>query len=742
MLFQNGFSRGATALKLWSGFGDLRLDLSRVAGLGQHGLKLGPRGRRRRLAAPHGQENRDGPREEGFTKHGRCPQLRLILSRRAAAGPKFSQAPRKSRAGPKGRRMIIVLHPDITPDQLAELQAKLERRKLQTRLIAGEERKVLAVIGSVDQDTRELALLDGVSEVIRVGRPYKLASREAHKDTTTVTVGSVVIGGPQLVVMAGPCSVESREGLLDIARKVKEAGANVLRAGAFKPRSSPYAFQGMGREGLLILAEARELYGLPIVTEVMSPAQVDLVAEFADILQIGTRNMQNFELLKAVAETRRPVLLKRGMSATIEEFLMSAEYVLAGGNKVILCERGIRTFEPSTRNTLDLSSIPVIRSLSHLPIIVDPSHGTGHRRFVPAMALAGVAAGADGLMIEVHPNPPEAMSDGAQSLYPGDFEKVMRDVAAIAPVVGRSVGGYTRTVSAPISVQTSEKLQVAYQGEPGAFSEAAALRFFGANVETVPCRTFYETFHSVAQGQTRFALVPLENSLGGSIHQNYDLLLEHADLTIVGEVHLRIVHNLIANPGVGIEQIRRVYAHPQAAAQCDELLRAHPEWEVINLNDTAGSVRFVKDSKATDAAAIASSHAARLLSMAVLREGIETHPRNFTRFVVLTRRENAAEDPQADKVSIVMETDHSPGSLSRVLELLAQRQINLLKLESRPIPGQPWQYLFYVDLQVPSDRTVLEGALAEVESRCHQYRCLGTYRSAVAASPPVVAPVP
>jgi 3-deoxy-7-phosphoheptulonate synthase len=636
--------------------------------------------------------------------------------------------------------MIIVLHPDITPDQLANLQARLERRKLQTRLISGEERKVLAVIGSVDSldsDSRgELAMLDGVTEVIRVGRPYKLASREAHKETSTVTVGSVVIGGPQLVVMAGPCSVESREGLLDVARKVKEAGAHVLRAGAFKPRSSPYAFQGMGREGLVILAEARELYGLPIVTEVMSPAQVDLVAEFADILQIGTRNMQNFELLKAVAETRRPVLLKRGMSATIEEFLMSAEYVLAGGNKVILCERGIRTFEPSTRNTLDLSSIPVIRGLSHLPIIVDPSHGTGHRRYVPSMALAGIAAGADGLMIEVHPNPPEAVSDGAQSLYPGDFEKVMRDVAAIAPVVGRSIGGYARAVSSPVMLNNSGGTQVAYQGEPGAFSEAAAMRFFPAGVHTVPCRTFYETFHSVASGKTRYALLPLENSLGGSIHQNYDLLLEHAELSIVGEVHLRIVHNLIANPGSSIEQIRRVYAHPQAAAQCDEFLRFHPEWEVINLNDTAGSVRFVKDQQSAEGAAIASAQAAKLLSMQILREGIETHPRNFTRFVVLTRTENATAggEQQADKVSIVMETDHSPGSLSRVLDLLAQKQINLLKLESRPIPGQPWQYMFYVDLQMPSDPEVLRAALAEVEASCHLYRCLGIYRSAVALS--------
>jgi 3-deoxy-7-phosphoheptulonate synthase len=637
---------------------------------------------------------------------------------------------RNSGFSTKVEQMIIVLQSDITPAQLASLQSRLERRKLQTRLIDGAERKVLAVIGSVDADTAELAMLEGVSEVIRVGRPYKLASREAHKETSTVRIGpNVVIGGPQLVVMAGPCSVESREGLLDIARKVKEAGANVLRAGAFKPRSSPYAFQGMGREGLEILAEARELYGLPIVTEVMSPAQVELVCEFADLLQIGARNMQNFELLKAVAEARKPVLLKRGLSATIEEFLMSAEYVLAGGNQVILCERGIRTFEPSTRNTLDLSAVPVIRSLSHLPIIVDPSHGTGHRNFVASMALAGVAAGADGLMIEVHPNPPEAMSDGAQSLYPGQFAKVMRDVAAIAPVVGRHHGGY-QPVRSKATAAASNDL-VAYQGEPGAFSEAASRRFFGAAVQTVPCRNFYETFRTVSSGQTRYALLPLENSLGGSIHQNYDLLLEHPDLTIVGEVHLRVVHNLIANPGVVVDDIRRVYAHPQAAAQCEEFLRTHPDWEVVNLNDTAGSVRHVKDHGLRDAAAIASAQAAKLLEMEVLAEGIETHPRNFTRFVALTRVDSATPDLGADKVSVVLETDHSPGALSRVLEILSARQVNLVKLESRPIPGKPWQYLFYVDLLRPTEGALLEQALAEVAEVCPMYRCLGTYRSAV-----------
>ena len=268
----------------------------------------------------------------------------------------------------------------------------MPKHKLSSSLIEGDERKVLAVIGNVTADVREVALMAGVAEVIRVGRPYKLASREAS-GASTVMVGNVQVGGAQLVVMAGPCSVEGREAFFEAAEAVLQGGAQILRGGAFKPRTSPYAFQGMGKEGLEILAEARERYGLPVVTEVVSPAHVELVASYVDLLQIGARNMQNFELLKVAAQANKPVLLKRGLAATIEEFLMSAEYILAGGNKVILCERGIRTFEPSTRNTLDLSSIPVIRSLSHLPIVVDPSHGN---RAPPLRAVYGLSRGRGG----------------------------------------------------------------------------------------------------------------------------------------------------------------------------------------------------------------------------------------------------------------------------------------------------------------------------------------------------------
>ncbi|MBP7688774.1 MAG: 3-deoxy-7-phosphoheptulonate synthase, partial [Thermoflexales bacterium] len=287
-------------------------------------------------------------------------------------------------------------------------------------------------------DRAALELLDGVEKTVPILKPFKVASRDMHPQDTIVSLGDVKIGGPQIIIMAGPCAVESRSQILETAQAVKEAGAQVLRGGAYKPRTSPYSFQGMGEEGLQLLAEAREATGLPIVTEVMAPEQVPLVAKYADMLQIGARNMQNYALLHAVGEANHPVLLKRGMMSTIEEQLMSAEYILSHGNmRIALCERGIRTFERYTRNTTDINAIPVIKQMSHLPVILDPSHGTGKWEYVTAIARAGIAAGADGLIIEVHPHPEEAASDGAQSLKPEKFAQLVREVRAIAEVVGR-----------------------------------------------------------------------------------------------------------------------------------------------------------------------------------------------------------------------------------------------------------------------------------------------------------------
>jgi 3-deoxy-7-phosphoheptulonate synthase len=300
---------------------------------------------------------------------------------------------------------------------------------------------VIAVVGeAVSVEPDAFLALGGVETVTRIGHQFKLASRQAKAEDTVIALNGISIGGRKLVVMAGPCSVESRTQMLETAQAVKEAGARLLRGGAYKPRTSPYAFQGMGLKGLELLAEAREVTGLKVVTEVMTPEAVPLVSQYADILQIGARNMQNYGLLNAVGRTQRPVLLKRGMMSTIQELLMSAEYIMSNGNyKVMLCERGIRTFEPMTRNTFDLNAVPLLKQLSHLPVIADPSHGTGRWDLVAPMAKASIACGADGLIIEVHPHPEVAVSDGAQSLKPEKFAQMMRELKPLAEALGRDL---------------------------------------------------------------------------------------------------------------------------------------------------------------------------------------------------------------------------------------------------------------------------------------------------------------
>jgi 3-deoxy-7-phosphoheptulonate synthase len=337
--------------------------------------------------------------------------------------------------------MMIIMRSDATQEQIASVVERVERNNLRAHLSRGTERTVIGAIGNgrrVEAD--QFIQLPGVFQVLPISRPYKIASREFSTDNTVFPLDGVMMGSEEVVIIAGPCSVESRSQILETAWAVKEAGARALRGGAFKPRTSPYSFQGMGEEGLELLAEARAETGLPVVTEAMSPEQVPLVAKYADVIQIGARNMQNYALLHAAGESQHPVLLKRGMSATVEELLMAAEYILSHGNRrVILCERGIRTFETTTRNTTDINAIPVLKSLTHLPVILDPSHSTGHWEFVNAVARAGIAAGADGLIVEVHPNPAEAHSDGGQSLKPERFAEMVVQIRAIAEAIGRRV---------------------------------------------------------------------------------------------------------------------------------------------------------------------------------------------------------------------------------------------------------------------------------------------------------------
>lgn len=341
--------------------------------------------------------------------------------------------------------MVVVMQVGAQEPQIQKVIDRLVSLGFDVHRSTGVNQTVLGAVGAkVNIDARDLELLDGVAEVVRISTPFKLSSRTFKPDDTVIKAGTkgrqVSIGGKRVVIMAGPCTVESAEQVREVARRVKKAGASILRGGAFKPRTSPYSFQGLGEKGLKYIRRAADDAELLVVTECLDTGHVDMVAEYADIVQVGARNMQNFEMLKALGKIRKPVLLKRGMSATIEELLMSAEYILTGGNRnVVLCERGIRTFETYTRNTLDISAIPVVKKLSHLPIIVDPSHGTGRRDKVAPMARAAVAAGADGVLIEVHHEPEKALCDGAQSLYPDQFEQLMKELRIIAPAVGRTV---------------------------------------------------------------------------------------------------------------------------------------------------------------------------------------------------------------------------------------------------------------------------------------------------------------
>jgi 3-deoxy-7-phosphoheptulonate synthase len=635
--------------------------------------------------------------------------------------------------------MIVVLKKHITEQQKERIRSFLQDKGFQVREIVGEEEVIFGAVGKTAIDLRTVEILEGVDKVVPISRPYKLASRELKKEDTVVRIGSIKIGGNRVAAIAGPCAVESRERMIDIAKAVADAGAVMLRGGAFKPRTSPYSFQGLGEEGLKYLREAGDMVGLPVTSEIVSHEYVDLMLGYVDAFQIGARNMQNFELLKAVGKTGKPVILKRGLAATIEEWLMAAEYLMAHGtDDVILCERGIRTFERYTRNTLDLSAIPVVKKLSHLPVIVDPSHATGLRGKVSPMALAAVASGADGIMVEVHTEPDKALSDGPQSLYPEQFEKLMRDIEALAPVVGKSLETVPlKRLSKAVegekqaSASSDGEQKAAFQGVHGAYSEAAAGRFFGSDVEPVPCHTFRDVFTSVMKGETTYGVIPVENSLAGTINDNFDLLLSHPDIAVIGEQQFRIVHSLIGLEGAQLEKIKKVYSHPQGLAQCAEFLDRNPHIERIPFYDTAGAVAYVKEQADPTLAAIAGTQAADYYRLSIIREGIETNPRNYTRFYIITREEVADQleiSRQPNRSVMVFSTPDRPGALFSALKVLSGHDMNMKKLESRPIQGKPWEYMFFVETEIPSVEE-FEIAVTELKEICETFRVLGTFSS-------------
>ena len=634
--------------------------------------------------------------------------------------------------------MIIILKQQISEAQKSAVKDFLKKNGFKVKEIVGQEETVLGAVGTNRIDIREVAVLEGVSNVIPISKPYKLASRELNKSDTIVQVGKVKIGGQRIVVMAGPCAVESRQQIMEIAAQVRASGAVILRGGAFKPRTSPYAFQGLGEEGLRYLREAGDAFDMPVTTEVVSPRDVDMMLDYIDMFQVGARNMQNFELLKEVGRTGRPVLLKRGLAATIEEWLMAAEYLMASGtDQVILCERGIRTYETATRNTLDISAIPVVQKLTHLPVIADPSHATGLRDMVAPMSLAIVAAGASGLIVEVHNNPDKAFSDGPQSLYPQQFDKLMRDIQALCPVVGKSLERIPRAradveiwSNQPTLVPSAQTLKIAFQGEKGAYSEQAIRMVFDEMADTMPCRSFSDVFEAVQKGEARYGMVPVENTLGGTINETLDLLNSHPDLTVVGEKQLRIMHNLIGIPGTALSQIKRVFSHPQGLAQCTDFLTGELKHaEAVPFFDTAGAVAHIASLKDPSCAAIASSAAARHHHMEILRDGIETDSRNFTRFYVICREEHAhvfRSSMSVDRVSMVFSVNDRPGSLFEVLQILSTYGLNMKKLESRPIPGKPWEYAFFIESEMIDEKEFTK-ATGELVNTCASFRILGTF---------------
>ena len=631
--------------------------------------------------------------------------------------------------------MIIVLKAGTPISQKEEVSNFLRGKGFKVREIAGETELLIGAIGSQTIDSRQVQVLPGVDRVIPISKPYKMASREFHPQDTVIDVGPVKIGGTRIVCIAGPCAVESKQQIFDSAWAVREAGAVMLRGGAFKPRSSPYSFQGLGFKGLEYLREAGDATGLPVVSEVVSSNDVKEMAELVHVFQIGTRNMQNFELLKSVGEAGRPVILKRGMAATIEEWLMAAEYLLSSGtDDVILCERGIRTFGRATRNTLDISAIPVVRELSHLPVIVDPSHATGIRDKVSPMALASIAAGAYGILVEVHTNPDESFSDGPQSLWPAQFEKLLRDIEALCPTVDRELARLPERHQEDVlrshlgRGSVGEKPRVAFQGERGAYSERAILNYFPeGDVLPLALPKFDDIFAAVLSKRAAWGMIPLENSLTGSIFDNYDLLSRYPDIKIVGEIKVRIRHNLIGIRGSKRSQVKKVYSHPQALSQCAEFLEKNG-YQTEPYFDTAGAVAMVAKKVDPSVAAIASTAAAAFHKLVILAEDIETNPRNYTRFVVIARTDSAAVQ-NADKVSFTFSLKSHPGALSDCLQVLKKHGVDMTKLESRPIAGKPWNYKFYVDAMLPKVREIFELVEKEFSVTSEDYRNLGIYRS-------------
>lgn len=643
--------------------------------------------------------------------------------------------------------MVIVLKNGISNEDKERIKSFLSEKDFKTNEVAGEEQSIIAAVGQLKINPCDVSLLPGVEKVIPISKPYKMASREFKLDNTIVELKNncgqkIRIGGQRIVSIAGPCAVEERERMFEIARSVSESGACMLRGGAYKPRTSPYSFQGLGEEGVKILKEAGDAFGLPVVTEIISPEHIKIMKKYGvDCLQIGARNMQNFDLLKSVGKCKIPVILKRGLCATIEEWLMSAEYLLSSGcENVILCERGIRTYEKATRNTLDLSAIPVLRGMTHLPVIVDPSHAVGIREKIAPMALASIACGADGIIVEVHNCPEKALSDGPQALLPEMFDKLQHDIEALAPVVGKAVvhirkdAGKTNEVK---SFKKKEKFVCAYNGIRGTYAEQAVNRYFDGDVEALPVSSFKKIFEAVVSGEADYGMVPIENSLGGSVYDNYDNISRFDDVSIVGALKLRIQHALLAPKGATLDTIKRVYSHPQGFAQCVKMIENYG-WEKITAGSTATAAKMVSEMKSTENAAIASLITAKYYNLEILQEDIQDFAEDYTRFVVIAANHVEKKLPKSVKApntaSFAFSTANATGALYNALGVFEKNKLNLTRLESRPIKGQPWHYWFYADAELKEEalqnEEYVKAFLIDLKKVAEEVRLLGVYTEA------------
>jgi len=521
--------------------------------------------------------------------------------------------------------MIIVLKQGADEAKVDALKKWIENQGLVVSPIYGSEKTVLGLVGDTSGlSADELSMHEVVEKVLKVQEPFKKANRKFHPENTVIKVGNVLVGGKDLVVIAGPCSVESEDQIIQVALQVKKAGASMLRGGAFKPRTSPYSFQGLRAEGLVLLKRAGEAAGLPIVSEITNPNYIELFEQYVDLIQVGARNMQNFELLKELGRLKKPILLKRGFSNTLEEMLMACEYIMSEGNQnVILCERGIRTFETYTRNTLDLSAVPALKRMSHLPVLVDPSHGCGLSWMVEPLSKAAVAVGADGLVIEVHNNPMAALSDGPQSITPDEFAYIMPKLREYARLEGRDIPlGHT----------------VAYAGTPGSFSFEAAEKLFPTSA-MVGLERFEDVCEAVALRKADAGVLPVENTLAGKVTEVLELI-EQFNLEVTDRLKLKVRQNLVAPKGTELKSIRKIYSKDKALEQCKEFLKTLPECRIIQCSTTSAAAQAVRALDDKCSAAIASATAARLNRLEILVADIQDCDENYTEFVVVKAKNN------------------------------------------------------------------------------------------------------